>query len=247
MYRSVFLLAVVSACSPYNPELGNAPYLCASEDPQCPDGYTCQQIGTQNVCVNGSGTGPGVDSSLPTDSRPGDSMSTDGPLPDASGTCATFTGMLATWSLTGQAGSQASTPAITGTSGVTAGPLMRGGALTPQSGTNSMNSSGWSTGALDKTKYYTVSLTAPSGCTMSVTEVALDATASGTGPSSAQIGTSADTFAATKPGSTSTAAAIAITASGSPIEIRIYGVGATASTGTMRIQNTLIVSGTLQN
>ncbi|CAN5720994.1 hypothetical protein BH11MYX2_BH11MYX2_27760 [soil metagenome] len=235
MYRSTaFLIAALAACSPYSPDLGNAPYICADTDPRCPDGYACQTIGAQNVCVDSSGVGPGQDS---------------GPHGEAGGSCAApFSGVLATWSLTGQTGSQVSTAAATSTSGVTAGALKRGGALTPASGTNSINSSGWSLGAQDTTKFYTVTLTAPSGCSISTSSLALDMTASGTGPTSAAIATRADAFAATTPASTATPGMVSVTTSSASgmLEIRVYGSGASATTGTMRIQNTLTVTGTLQ-
>ncbi|HEY4180936.1 MAG TPA: hypothetical protein VGM90_29035 [Kofleriaceae bacterium] len=236
---ALVFLAALNACSPYSPDLGNAPYICADTDPKCPDGYACQAIGTQNVCVDSSGVGPGQDSGPGHDS---------GPHGEAGGSCASpFSGVLATWTLTGQTGSQISTAAATSTSGVTAGAVQRGGALSPASGTNSINSSGWSTGALDKTKFYTVMLTAPSGCSISTTSLMLDATASGTGPTSMPIGTSADAFAATAQGSTTSAGMVSVVANGSgTLEIRFYGLGASATTGTMRIQNTLSVTGTLQ-
>lgn len=52
-------LATVAACSPYNPELGNAPYLCAMTEPFCPDGYFCQTTSEpaprDRVCVSEGG------------------------------------------------------------------------------------------------------------------------------------------------------------------------------------------------
>jgi hypothetical protein len=236
MYRAFVLSAALSACSPYSPDLGGTPYLCSSVEPQCPDGYTCQAIGTQNVCVDMNG-------SIHDSGMQGDS----GPPGDSSGACA-FSGALATWSLTGQTGSQASTASATNAQGVTAGALTRGGALTPAAGTNSINSSGWSTGGLDKTKYYTLALTPPNGCGIGVMSLALDWSASGTGPTSAAIGTSADGFTATTPATTMGSSTVSISANAPSgmLEIRVYGLGASATTGTMRIQNTLSVTGALQ-
>ena len=34
-------LALVPACSPYDPSLPPAPFLCGDEEPRCPDGYRC--------------------------------------------------------------------------------------------------------------------------------------------------------------------------------------------------------------
>lgn len=50
----------LTACSPFSPDLGGSPYLCGDTDPQCPEGYACQDDGTGKlVCV--SPNGPGVD------------------------------------------------------------------------------------------------------------------------------------------------------------------------------------------
>lgn len=38
-------LLFVVACSPYDPDLGAAPYLCSAVSMDCPDGYTCQATG----------------------------------------------------------------------------------------------------------------------------------------------------------------------------------------------------------
>ncbi len=35
----------VGACTPFDPDLGDAPYLCSAASPDCPDGYTCQSTG----------------------------------------------------------------------------------------------------------------------------------------------------------------------------------------------------------
>jgi hypothetical protein len=41
----VFSLLAVAACSPFDPDLGAAPYLCSADNPLCPEGYTCQSTG----------------------------------------------------------------------------------------------------------------------------------------------------------------------------------------------------------
>ena len=38
-------LAALAACSPFDPDLGAAPYLCSAGNPECPAGYTCQGTG----------------------------------------------------------------------------------------------------------------------------------------------------------------------------------------------------------
>ncbi|HLL23284.1 MAG TPA: hypothetical protein VK427_14200 [Kofleriaceae bacterium] len=54
-------LASVAACSPYDPKLGDSPYLCAEQEPFCPDGYSCQETtgaSPRKVCVSGDGLAP---------------------------------------------------------------------------------------------------------------------------------------------------------------------------------------------
>ena len=51
--------AVAINCSPYSPDLGNAPYLCAESEPKCPDDYTCTDDGTgRMVCLAKGGLVP---------------------------------------------------------------------------------------------------------------------------------------------------------------------------------------------
>lgn len=57
------LLAALAACSPYDPDLGNAPFFCGppDQDPRCPEGFTCvpgQGSNTQEVCVSPNGQVP---------------------------------------------------------------------------------------------------------------------------------------------------------------------------------------------
>ena len=173
--------------------------------------------------------------------------SADAPI---SGSCATpYTGVLASWVLTAEAGTQTSTAASGVASGVTAGPLSRSASLTAVSGASSMNSSNWPVAAaLDATKYYTFSITPPSGCTLSLTSLAIDAKASSTGPAQGALATSKDTYAATTPVSTSTAGTITlnITNATTTVELRVYGYAASSTAGTLRVQNTLSVSGKLE-
>jgi len=72
--------------------------------------------------------------------------------------------------------------------------------------------------------------------------------ASATGPSTADVATSADSFATHSASfsSTSTPSVTLAGASGSsPIEVRVYGYGASGSSGTLRIENTLTLSGSI--
>jgi hypothetical protein len=166
-----------------------------------------------------------------------------------SGSCASpFTGVLATYSFTGATGNQASTAASATATGMTAGPISRSAGLTAVSGATSINSSNWPLSAtLDPTKYYALSVTPPAGCTLSLTSAAIDAKSSSTGPATASVATSADNFAAAVTISTSAPSTptLAVTNATGAIEIRVYGYSASATAGTLRLQNTLTVSGSL--
>jgi hypothetical protein len=54
--------AAAPACSPYSPSLGDAPYLCATTEPACPDGYFCQTTTMpaprDRICVSENGLMP---------------------------------------------------------------------------------------------------------------------------------------------------------------------------------------------
>ena len=50
----LFLSSALAACG-YNPDLGSKPFLCATEEPKCPDGYACMDNGGKQECVTTSG------------------------------------------------------------------------------------------------------------------------------------------------------------------------------------------------
>jgi hypothetical protein len=51
--------ASLAACSPYDPDLGLTPYLCAAEEPRCPDNYACMEGNDGSaVCVAAGGSVP---------------------------------------------------------------------------------------------------------------------------------------------------------------------------------------------
>lgn len=197
------------------------------------------------------GAGGGADAHL-ADGPRGDSSGGGGPkdAPASSGTCATpYSGVLATWVLTSAAGNQASTAASGLQGGVTAGALTRSSGLTAVSGLNSINSSNWpSSTQLDATKYYTFSITPPAGCTLTLSAASIDAKASTSGPASAALGTSNDAYGATQAVSTSAATAVSLNVNAvtTTVELRLYGYAAGATTGTLRIQNTLSLTGAIQ-
>ena len=168
--------------------------------------------------------------------------------PPSSGCTHTFTGVLATWNLASETGSQTSTAASSTATGVTAGGLTRSSSLTAVSGAGSINSSNWATtSTVDATKYYTFTVSPPSGCKLALSSAAIDVSHSTAGPASGAIATSSDNFANKTSISTGAAATPSLVVAGgtAQLEIRVYGWAATQTTGTMRIQNTLSVSGSL--
>jgi hypothetical protein len=168
----------------------------------------------------------------------------------STGTCASaMTGVLATYSFSGATGTQASTAASSTTAGMVAGSITRSATLTAVTGATSINSSNWPlTPQLDATKYYTLTLTPPSGCKLSLTSATIDTKASSTGPAMASVATNADAYAATVALATSgpSSPALAVVDATGAVEIRFYGYAATSTAGTFRLQNTLTVSGSLK-
>jgi hypothetical protein len=230
--RAVLLtLVVLGACSPYDPELGETPFFCGSADPTCPDGYTCRMTGTgSGICAeNPMGSGSGT--------HPGGGCTEGG------------AGQIALWDLTGATGDQASSPASMTLPGVTSQPLTRSPSLMATVGTNSINSSNWPTGGTaDSASYYTLALAAPSGCALQVTGIMLDVKSSSSGPASGSLATSEDGFSQQVPVSTSVPGnvSISVTAASGMLELRVSGFAAGASTGTMRIENQLVITGTVE-
>jgi hypothetical protein len=189
------------------------------------------------------GSGAGEDASIDATTSTG---SADGAMP---GCAQAFAGTLATWDFTTEPGNQPSTAVKMTATGVTAGPIQRAPTLTTVAGANSINSSNWSTAAQpDTSKYYAFTITPPSGCTLSIATLALDAKASPTGPAMAAVATSINAF--TQPVAISTAVpstpSLATAAQSSMIEVRVFGFGAMATNGTLRLQGTLSIMGSLQ-
>jgi hypothetical protein len=207
------------------------------------------------MSVGCASAGPGVvpDNQPDADtSRHEDAGDVDSPpRPDAasSGSCAdAFTGVLATWAFTGDAGSQTTTASTSTATGVIAGAIGRASGLSVNTGADSMNASNWPTAAQrDASKYFTFSITPPSGCALDLTSASIDAKASATGPTKASIGTDADSFAQEPSVSTSAAgnATLSVADAKSAVEVRIYGWSASSAGGTMRLEGTLTLTGAL--
>jgi hypothetical protein len=216
-----------------------------------PDG-TAPEIATGNgddaggTSGDNSYSGGGGDGGTSKSDSGSTSPKTDGGS-TSTGSCA-FTGALATYDFSGESGDQTSTAAKTKATGVTATDVKRATALTAVSGSDSINASGWATAThVDTSKYYTLSVTPPSGCKLDITSISVDTSASGSGPSNGAVATSDDSFSATTnftPGSTANPG-LSVSGSTGAIEIRVYGYGASSGAGTMRMESTLTVSGSL--
>ncbi|AKU93768.1 Putative secreted sialidase [Labilithrix luteola] len=167
-------------------------------------------------------------------------------------TCAAhgFNGALVTFDLTGAAGDQASSSAKTTAAGVTSSVLTRSSAVKATQAADSISSTNWgTTNTVDASRYYTFTVTPATGCSLQLSSLALDVKASGTGPTKGDVATSVDNFGAhSSPsfsGTSKPTVSLSATKAGA-IEVRIYGYGASASSGTFRIQNTMTLSGTIQ-
>ena len=190
--------------------------------------------------------GNGYDAGAPAKDggAPAGDAGTDATTP---GTCSSFTGSLVTFDLTKLSGSPSDVTPSAKATGVTVGALKRTG-VTAVSTSGAFNASGWPTGAVDKSKYYGFSLTPPSGCTISLTKVSLSLDASNTGPKSASIGTSDDAYGTLRNatiGSATNVTLQGVTNVDGSVEVRLYGYSAEGSGGTMRIADTLSVTGAL--
>ena len=171
------------------------------------------------------------------------------PPPQDSGTSAcSFSGVLATYDFTGEPGNQTSTKPTSSAANVTAGAISRATSLTATTGVDSINSSNWTTSTkLDTTRYYTFTLTPQGACTLDVTKLSVTTKTSSTGPTSVAVATSADKFATTASVTPNTTATASLSVSGATgaVEVRIYGFGGSSTGGTMRVDTTLTVSGSL--
>ena len=95
--RSIILLSLalglLAACNPYDPTLGGQPFRCGTDEPRCPDGYTCHEYSpSEQICeignlqVDGGGGDDGSnitcndDSSIEPNDTTGNAWTT--PIPD---------------------------------------------------------------------------------------------------------------------------------------------------------------------
>lgn len=107
---------------------------------------------------------------------------------------ATATPFTATYTFTGSPGNQASEPVDLNPLGATFADITRGSGLTAVAAANSINSSGWSLGALDANDYYQFIATPDANHQMDLTSLAFSERRSGTGIMTFEIRTSLDAF-----------------------------------------------------
>jgi hypothetical protein len=132
-------------------------------------------------------------------------------------------------------------------SGVTATGITRATVINAVSGANSMNGSNWSTAGVDATRYYTFTITPPASCALDLASIAVDTKASTTGPASASVATSDDSFTshASVTVNTTATATLSVTGSTKAVEVRVYFFGAGGTSGTARMESTLSVTGSV--
>jgi len=170
---------------------------------------------------------------------------------DASPTSAcAFTGQLVAFDLDQAMGAQADLSASSKAAGLGTTTLRRGGVVTVPT-SHAMNASDWPSGGVDLTKHFAFTVTPPAGCALTVSSLAVELKASNTGPASAAAGTSIDGFAArqtltvTSGGGAVVVPFAAGTRATAALEVRIFGFDASSSGGTLRLQGTLALTGTL--
>lgn len=63
--------AATIGCNAYDPDLGERPFRCGTEEPRCPDGYECTEFTpTEALCERTSGSAPADGGSAAGDGRP---------------------------------------------------------------------------------------------------------------------------------------------------------------------------------
>ncbi|MBL8715466.1 MAG: hypothetical protein JNL79_05690 [Myxococcales bacterium] len=226
----------------------------ASTDSGTPDTFVFDtaalDTGTPDTSTPDTGTSDTgtPDTGTPDTGTPDSSTLDTGVTGSDSATGCSFAGTLVTYDLSSKAGTEVSAAATSTGGSVTAGDLSRSSTLSPVSGSGSLNSSGWPS-ALDKSVFYTFKVTPPAGCRVRLTSLGITVKSSGTGPTAAAITSSIDAFAGTSVFGANTTATVTLSGTGGPgasVEIRVHGYGATSTSGTMRINGVLTLTGALE-
>ncbi|GAB4048775.1 T9SS type A sorting domain-containing protein [Spirosoma litoris] len=147
-------------------------------------------------------------------------------------------------------GNQTSKAVTSNDANITASDITRGTGITAVAAASSINSSGWTGSAQDATDYYEFTLTPNTGYQMNLTGLNLTERRSNTGPTTYLIAYSiaggSETTVSTGPLSGTVDATLNISLSiqtAQSIRFRIYAWGATSNSGTLRLNQTLTVTG----
>ena len=156
---------------------------------------------------------------------------------------------LATYSFTGAAGSEPTVAVDAQPINATFSPMSRGAGVTPSAGANTFSAIDWTTGTTpDATDYFSFSVQPATGFQMRLDSILLDERRSGTGIRDWVVRSSADNFTANLitvnvPDDTDTRTNKKIVLPAifasllTPVEFRIYGYNAEATTGSWRVDN----------
>ncbi|HMP90714.1 MAG TPA: PEP-CTERM sorting domain-containing protein [Kiritimatiellia bacterium] len=156
--------------------------------------------------------------------------------------------LLVGWNVGGLHGTNENLSANTIADDIASAVLSRGPGIAPSAATNSFLSNSWTmpagstiSDAILSNDYFSITITAEAGFTLNVTNLSWFVNRSATGPSNLTLRSSADGFATdlatwlrsgTSAGEIGTPLAISGVNS---IEFRIYGAGATAAAGSLRV------------
>ncbi len=156
--------------------------------------------------------------------------------------------LLSSYTFTDAIGNEATFEPDNQPNNATLSAMSRGNGLTPKKAMNTFNAQSWSTGTLDMTDYYALTIQPHCGFEMTLTSLTLDEKRSGMGIRNWLIRSSLDDFATdlstfNVPDDTSLRNDQTITLNASfenltgPVEFRIYGFNAESGAGTWRIDN----------
>ncbi|GAB3952497.1 hypothetical protein GCM10028805_34650 [Spirosoma harenae] len=158
---------------------------------------------------------------------------------------------IVTYNFAGAPGSQVSQPAASNDPSLTASAIRRGSGIVEIAGTGSINSRNWNRLSQDASDYYEFTLNPTSGHQLNITHLDFFINKSATGPNNYlvaySIGGGPETTASS--GTIPTAnvdQSVGITLSintPQPVRFRIYAWGATNVLGTLKLTNTLTVTG----
>ena len=126
--------------------------------------------------------------------------------------------------------------------GLTVSGIGRGTGINGDNANNRYSANNWNTPALDINDYFTLKLTPDAGNSLSLTNFVYTGQASGTGPTAFAFRSSIDTFVSDIGTPTATGATISLSSGSfqnlsSATEFRLYGWGASGSTGTFSVND----------